>query len=179
MENPQFTEIITHLEAELRGIRTNRANPSMVENITVMAYGNPMKLLELASISTPEPQQIVIQPWDQSLVQAIESAVAADEKLQASPAVDGQLIRISLPPLTEERRRDLVKLVGTITEQSRVQVRKVREQLLKDAKASEKSGEISEDEYFRIEKDVQSQVDAANQQIEQHAAAKEKELMTV
>jgi ribosome recycling factor len=179
MQNTQFTPIITHLEEELRGIRTNRANPSMVESITVMAYGSPMKLLEVASISTPEPQQIVIQPWDKSLLQVIESAIAADPKLQASPAVDGEIIRISLPPLTEDRRKDLVKLMGTITEQARIQVRKIREQLLKDAKTKEKAGDMSEDDYFRIEKDIQTQVDEANAAIEAHAAAKEKELMTV
>ena len=179
MQQTKFTETITHLEEELRGIRTNRANPSMVENITVLAYGSPMKLLEVASISTPEPQQIVIQPWDKSLLHAIESAVAADEKLQASPAVDGEVIRISLPPLTEDRRKDLVKLVGSITEQARIQVRKIREQLLKDAKTKEKAGEMSEDEYFRVEKDIQAQVDAANVAIEEHAPAKEKELMTI
>ncbi len=179
MYKEQFVKVITHLEEELRGLRTNRANPSMVENIPVQAYGSTMKLLEVASISAPEPQQLVVQPWDQTLLKPIEVAIAADQKLQVNPVVDGTIIRIALPQLTEERRRDLVKLMGSMVEQSRIQVRKVREDLLKAAKTQEKAGEISEDEYFRIEKEVQAEVDAANASIEDHAVAKTKELMTV
>lgn len=175
----EFQSAINHLRDALNGVRTNRANPSMVENLAVQAYGSTMKLLEVASIAAPEPQLLTIQAWDQSLIPAIEAAIREDEKLQVSPVVDGQLIRIPLPALTEERRRDLVKIVGGIIEEARIHVRKIREDLMKTVKSDQKQGALSEDELFRAEKEIQEAVDAANKTIQELADAKEKDLMSL
>lgn len=178
IDTAQFEKALEQMHSAFSAVRTGRANPAMVENISVTAYESQMKLQELASISTPEPQTLVIQPWDGSVIQAIESALR-DSELDVSPVVDGELIRISFPPLTEEKRTEFVKRIHEKAENARVAIRKTREQLLKDFKQQQKNGDISEDEYFREEKDVQATVDSYNKKIEEAVEQKEKELMTI
>lgn len=173
-----YQSIIDTLEQQLQMVRANNANPAMVENIKVEAYNSTMSLQELASISVPEPQQLLIQPWDHAVVQAIEKALRESD-MDVNPVVDGEVIRITFAPMTEEKRRDMVKLMSEKVENARVAVRKVREAALKAYKQQEKDGEIGEDDYFAQEKAIQADVDAANTRIEEMAKAKEDALMKV
>jgi ribosome recycling factor len=180
MEHPEqaFERALQALKTELGQLRAGRSNPAMVESIPVQAYQSTMKLLEVASITAPEARLLVIQPWDRSLIKEIEAALRASE-LGLEPAVDGEVIRISFPPLTEEKRKELVKVVNEKLEEARIAVRKAREEALKDWKGQEKAGEISEDDYFRKEKQLQQHVDQTNAKIKDLGEAKEKELMTL
>lgn len=159
-------------------MRANQASPSIIENTPVQAYESTMKLQEVASITAPEPQQLVVQPWDVTLLKDIESALR-EHPMDLNPVVESEVIRIAFPPLTEEKRRELVKMMGEKVEQARISVRRMREDLLKEHKEAEKAGDLSKDEYFRKEKEVQEQVDAANTEIKNIADKKEQELMTV
>jgi ribosome recycling factor len=173
-----FDQPIAHLKQELSVIHTNRANPSLVQDVLVEAYESQMKLVELANITAPEPQLLLIQPWDGSVTKAIETALQQSD-VQVNPVVDSQVIRISFPPLTEERRKELVKVVHQKVEDARIAIRKVREEVLKELKEQEKNGDISEDDYFREEKEVQQSVDAHNNTVKDISEKKESELMTV
>lgn len=178
MLESEFNSIRTKLHEELGNLRTGRANPALIEGVQVEAYGSVMKLQELASINAPEPQTLVVQPWDKSVVKAIESALQQSE-LDLNPVVDGELLRISFPPLTEERRAEMVKLMHEKIEDARVAARKVREDHLKELKAQQKDGSLSEDEYFRMEKEIQQEMDKFNNEAKEIAESKEQELMTV
>ncbi len=178
MSKDQFEQVIEGLQEELRSIRANQATPSLVENITIQAYNTQMKIQEVATISVPEPQMLVIQPWDKTIMKDLESGLR-DCEYNFSPVVDGDVVRISFPPLTEEKRKELVKLMNEKIENGRIALRKIREDELKQLKQQEKDGEISEDDYFRQEKEMQQLIDTYNQQIKDIAEKKEKELMTV
>lgn len=178
IDTQQFEEVIKHFTAELQHVRTGRAAPSLIESIPVQAYGSTMRIQELAAITAPEPQTLVIQPWDMSTVRAIETALRECD-YHFNPVVDGQILRVNFPPLTEEKRRDLVKIVNHKAEEARISVRKVREEQLKEAKEAEKNGDISEDVLHRFEKDIQAATDDANAKIKTKVEVKEKELMTI
>lgn len=178
MEKEQFEQILQHTKEELQAMHTGRANPALIEEVKVQAYGSTMTVQELGSILVPEPQQLLIQPWDKTVIKDIEKALRESD-LHLNPVVDSDSIRITFPQLTEEKRKELVKFMHEKIEEARIAVRKVREQLLKDMKAQEKAGEISEDEFFRQEKGVQQIVDAYNTKLEELSSTKEKELMTV
>ncbi|MFH1426661.1 MAG: ribosome recycling factor [Candidatus Kerfeldbacteria bacterium] len=178
MFEEKANKAIENLKTELAGLRTSQATPTLVERITVDAYGSPMQLQELASISAPEPQLLVVQPWDKNQMKAIESALS-DSDLGINPVVDGEIIRIAFPPLTEEKRTEMVKVMNDKVEDARIAVRKIREEHLKNLKKLQKDGDLSEDDYFRQEKEVQDTVDSVNNTIKEVAEAKEKELMTV
>lgn len=175
----EFDKALEHFHTELRSIHTNRATPSIVEDLGVDAYGSVMRLQELASITAPEPQQLVIQPWDQTLIKAIETALRDHAGLQLSPVVDGVIIRLHFPPLTEERRREIIKLVHQKAEEARISLRKTREDQLRARKAQQKTGELSEDDYFREEKTIQTEVDRVNKAIAAASEQKEAELLTI
>ena len=136
---------IQSLEEDLAGIRTGRAHPALVEKLHVEYYGVPTPLMQLASISVPEPRSLLIRPFDASTLKAIERAILASD-LGLTPNNDGKAIRLNLPPLTEERRRDLVKLVHHRAEEGRVAVRNVRRDMIKDLREFEKEKMISEDD---------------------------------
>ena len=178
MTNDEFDKAIAHLKKELSQIRTGSANPSLVENIAVSTYDSKMPLNELAAITVSDQQLLIIQPWDINIIKDIEIALTKSEQ-QFNPVVDGEKIRISFPPLTEERRTEMVKLMHQKVEECRVSVRKIREEAIKKIKTEEKAGNISEDEYFREEKNIQSEVDEYNTSIKEIADSKEKDLMTV
>jgi ribosome recycling factor len=169
---------IESLGETLSGIRTGRASPALVERLSVEYYGAPTPLMQLASISVPEPRQLMIKPFDGSTLKNIERAIMISE-LGLTPNNDGKVIRLNLPVLTEDRRRDLVKVVHTHLEESRVAVRNVRRDLIKDLREFEKEKMISEDDLKYAEEELQKLTDKFVEQIEAVGVKKEKEIMEV
>lgn len=169
---------VQSLEEDLSGIRTGRASPSLVERLQVEYYGAPTPLVQLASISVPEPRALLIRPFDATSLKAIERGILASD-LGLTPNNDGKVIRLNLPPLTEERRRDLVKVVHTRLEESRVAVRNIRRDLMKDLKEFEKEKLISEDDLEKAEEELQKLTDKVVQQIDGIGLHKEHEIMEV
>lgn len=169
---------IQALEEDLAGIRTGRANPALVEKLHVDYYGSPTPLIQLASISVPEARSLLIRPFDASTLKAIERAILASE-LNLTPNNDGKAIRLNLPPLTEERRRDLVKLVHHRLEDSRVAVRNVRRDVIKDLRDYEEEKMISEDDRKRGEEELQKITDRFIEEINLIGENKQKEIMEV
>ena len=169
------TEVIAQ---EFAGIRTGKASPDLVTNLMVEAYGTHMRLKELAAVTTPDPRLILIQPWDVSTVEAVRKALE-ESKLGISPQVDGKLIRLPIPPLSEERRQDLVKATRKLAEEGRVSIRACRRHALDEVKKIQKAGEITEDQMEGAEKDVQKLTDQYVEEIEKSLTAKEGELMKV
>ncbi|KKS37455.1 MAG: Ribosome-recycling factor [Parcubacteria group bacterium GW2011_GWA2_42_14] len=172
----KLNKIIEHFKSEIAVLRTGRATPALVENLPVDYYGTKTPLKALASISTPDPRQILIQPWDKGALQPIEKAIQVSQ-LGLNPAVDGVYIRLNLPQLTEERRKDLIKLLGQKAEETKISVRKTREEALREVDEQEKKKEISEDEKFRKKSEAQKTVDEINKKIEEIVNGKEKEIM--
>lgn len=173
---PKLEKVLADLRAELVGLRTGRATPALVEGMAVEAYGGRQPLKALAAISTPEPRSLLIQPWDRSLLPAIEKAIQASP-LGLAPIADRDAIRLTLPMLTEERKRDLVRLSREKLEASRINLRRLRDEAMKAIDAREKAGEISEDERFRSRQEVEKTVGEYNRKIEEMGAAKEREIM--
>ncbi len=169
---------IQSLENDLAVIRTGRANPALVERLSVIYYDTPTPLMQLASISVPEPRSILIRPFDPSTLKDVERAILASD-LGLTPNNDGKSIHLNLPPLTEERRRDLVKVVHARVEEARVAVRNVRRDTLNDMRDFEKEKLISEDELERGEEDLQKLTDRFIEVINKHGQEKEKEIMEV
>jgi len=169
---------IQALEEDLVGIRTGRANPSLVERLPVEYYGMETPLLQLATISAPEPRVLMIRPFDPSTLKIIEKAILASE-LGLTPNNDGKVIRLNLPMLTEERRRDLVKVVHTRLEESRIAIRNVRRDELKDLKDFEKEKMISEDDLKVGEEEMQKLTDRYIAEIDKLGDHKQKEIMEV
>jgi ribosome recycling factor len=166
------------LEEDLAGVRTGRASPALVEKLHVDYYGAPTPLMQLASISVPEARQLMIKPYDPSTIKAIERAIMASE-LGLNPNNDGKAIRLNLPPLTEERRRDLVKFVHARLEESRVAMRNVRRDTIKDLKEYEHEKLITEDDLKKAEEELQKMTDRYTQHVDQVGQKKEKEIMEV
>lgn len=178
IDKTHFEDVVNSLQKDLATIRTGRATPSLLENIQVEAYGSFMPLQQVASITAPEPRMLIVQPWDQQTVKEVEKAIRQSE-LGLNPAVDGVLIRVPFPALTEDKRKELVKLMHTKLEEAKIKMRQVRENILKDWKTKKTAGELSEDEFFRLEKELKELVEATNQQIEELGSAKEQDMMTL
>ncbi|QQS61312.1 MAG: ribosome recycling factor [Candidatus Moraniibacteriota bacterium] len=170
--------VIVFAREEFAKIRTGRANASLVQDLRVDAYGSLTPLNQLATISVPEPRTIAISPWDKQVLASIEKAVRNSD-VGITPLNDGNTIRLILPTLNEETRKDLVKKVNVKAEEARIRVRTIRENYLRGVDSKEESGEISEDEKFSQRKDIQKYVDEYNQKIESIRSEKEKEVMTV
>lgn len=166
------------LETDLSGIRTGRASPALVERMQVEYYGSIMQLIQMASISVPEARQLLIRPFDPSSLKTIERAILASD-LGITPMNDGKCIRLNLPQLTEERRRDLVKLVRNRLEEARVAIRNIRRDVIKDLREFEKEKLIAEDEMEKGEKELQELTDLMIEKIEEIGLLKEKEIMEV
>jgi ribosome recycling factor len=166
------------LKHELGGLRTGRAAASMLEPVQVEAYGTHMPLNQLATVSVPEPRLLSVQVWDKSMVKAVEKAIV-DSNLGLSPATEGQVLRLRIPELNEERRKELVKVAHKYAEAAKVAVRHVRRDGLDTVKKLEKSREISEDDQKRLDNEVQKATDASIAEIDQLLSAKEKEILTV
>ncbi len=166
------------LEDDLAGIRTGRASPALVEKLPVEYYGTPTPLIQLASIGVPEPRQLLIRPYDASTLKNIERAILASD-LGLTPNNDGKAIRLNMPPLTEERRRDLVKVVRSRAEEARISVRNVRRDIIRDLREYEQEKLISEDELKRGEEELQKITDKYIEKIDEMGERKENEIMEV
>ncbi|MCS6818586.1 MAG: ribosome recycling factor [Chitinophagales bacterium] len=168
---------LEHFEYELSKIRAGKANPSMLEDVEVEAYGSRSPLVQLANISTPDAKTITIQPWDASLLQAIERGIMM-ANIGLTPQNDGKIIRLNIPPLTEERRKDLVKQARQEAETARVSVRNIRRDANEKIKKLIKDG-LPEDSGKKAEADIQNITNDYTRKIEKHLEIKEKEIMTV
>ena len=170
----RMKKALEHTLHEFSSIHTGKATPSMVENVTVEAYGTQMRLKECAAITTPDPRLIVIQPWDVSLVKAVEKGIQV-ANLGFNPIADGKLLRVPLPEMSRERREEFVKVAHKMAEEGRVHVRNVRRECLEGLKKAK----LSEDETKRLEKEIQTITDKTIKDIGDHLANKEKELLAV
>ncbi len=174
----EMKKIIDHLKTEYSHLQIGRASASLVEGVMVEAYGSMQALKGLAHISVPDAKTIQIQPWDKSVLQAIEKGIMM-ANLGLNPSNDGIVVRINIPPLTEERRRDLTKVVHKLAEDARISVRHARQGVMDKIKGQEKAKEISEDIAKGLEKKLQEKVDAMNREIETLAKGKEADVMKV
>ena len=166
------------LEASLATIRAGRANAAVLDQITVDYYGSPTPINQVASIASPDPRSLLIQPWDKSIMKGIEKAILASD-LGINPQNDGIAIRLVFPPLTEERRKDLVKQTKKYGEEAKVAIRNIRRAAIEKYKKQQKASEITEDDYKGIEKDVQKLTDDYSKEIEKIMEKKEKELTAI
>ena len=166
------------LKKEFAGLRTGRASASLLDPVMVEAYGATMPLVQLATISVPEPRLLTVQVWDKAMVKAVEKAIR-DAGLGLNPAAEGQNVRVPIPPLNEERRAELVKVAHRYTEQAKVSVRNVRRDGMDALKKMEKDGLINQDQQRQHGQDVQGMTDGHIQRVDDVLAAKEKEIMQV
>lgn len=172
---PEMEKKIEHLEAELKKIRADRATPSLVEDIVVDCFDQRLPLKQLAAISCPEQRQILVQPWDRSYTKDIIVALQkAESKL--SPMIENESIRITLPPLTEEYRTSLLKILSQKKEEARVEIKRVREEAWRKIQDKTQKGEITEDDKFKAKDDLQKIVDNYNKQIEESVERREKDI---
>jgi ribosome recycling factor len=169
---------VDYLVHEFASVRTGKASPSLVENIDVHAYGSSMKLKQLALITTPEARLLVVQPFDAGTVQDIERALK-ESKIGITPAVDGKIIRLPIPELSEERRKELARSLGKMAEEARVHVRANRRSALDEAKKLKASGGLSEDAMHDLETEIQKLTDRFVKSIDDHLRHKEAEIMKV
>ncbi len=169
---------VDYMAHEFAAVRTGKASPGLVENVDVQAYGSAMKLKQLALITTPEPRLLVVQPFDAGTVRDIEKALS-ESKIGITPSVDGKIIRLPIPELSEERRKDLVRSLGKMAEEARVRVRGNRRSALDEAKKLKTSGQLTEDGLRDLEDEVQKLTDRFVKSIDDHLSRKEAEIMKV
>lgn len=174
----QFEGALEHFENETGKLRTGRANPSLVEGLLVDYYGSRTPLKQIATISVPEARSIFIQPWDKGSLLAVAAAIRESD-LGLNPSDDGNVIRLVLPALTEDRRRELVKVLSARAEDARISIRNIREEIWRDIQVIEKEGFVSEDDKFRGRDDLQKIVDEYNAHVDVIRKKKEEEVMTV
>jgi ribosome recycling factor len=172
----ELKNVVTHFESELQEFRTGRAQISMVENILVDAYGSKTPLMHVAALSTPDPRSILIKPWDRSVMPAIGEAIQKSS-LGLAPIADSEQIRITIPAPTEERRKEMVKLMGKKTEEARISIRRTRDDLWKAIQEGEREGEISEDQKFSQKEKMEKMIEQYNGRIGEIAEKKEKEIL--
>jgi ribosome recycling factor len=166
------------LKKELGGLRTGRASPSLLESVSVSAYGSTMPLNQLSTVSAPEPRLLVVQVWDRSMAKAVDAAIR-EAGLGLNPQSEGQVIRVPIPPLSEERRKELTKIAHKYAEQARVSVRNVRRDGLEALKKREKDRDITQDQHRKLDKDVQTLTDDTIKKVDETLAHKEKEILHV
>jgi len=174
----RMKKAVEALQNEFNTLRTGRASPALFDKIRVEYYGNPTPLNQVATISAPEARLVVIQPWDKSIIGDIEKAIQKSE-LSVNPSNDGKVIRISIPPLTEERRKEFVKIAKNMAEQSRVSIRNTRRDANDELKNAEKDGTISEDDLKRAEDEVQKLTDSYVAQVNDKLEEKEEEILEI
>lgn len=175
----RFAAAVQHFEAELKKVRTGRAHPSMLDSLHVEVYGQKMPLNQVANIMAPEAQMLTITPFDPSNLQAIVGAIRADQGLGLNPSDDGRLVRVPIPPLTEERRKQIVKQTSEKVEDARIALRNVRQDALKEAKRMKDAKEISEDDLKRTEKSIDDFMADFGGKIDAAFKEKEKEILTI
>lgn len=174
----RMQQVIAATKKSFAAVRTGRANPALLDRIVVSYYGTPTPLTQMAGISAPEPRLLVISPWDKNSIKDIERAILSSD-LGLTPTNDGSVIRLAIPPLTEERRKELVKIVRKDTEDFRVAVRNIRRDLNEAVKKMEKNGDISEDESRRVQDEIQDLTNKYIAEIDNLLAQKEKEILEV
>ena len=174
----KMARAVEAMERDLQGVRTGRASTALVERIHVDYYGTQTALNQLAGISVPEPHQIVIQPWDRSVLTAIEKAIIKSD-IGVTPTVDGAVVRLSFPPLTEERRRELVRLVHRRMEEARVEIRNLRREAAEQIKKIEREGAVGTDESHRVLEALQRTTDRHVANVDRVGGAKEDEVLEV
>lgn len=167
-----------HFKFEMSKIRTGRANPSLVEDLLVDYYGTKTPLKQIANINVPEPRTLLIQPWGRDALANIEAAIKISD-LNLTPNNDGEVIRISIPALNEERRIELVKMLNKKAEEARISVRNIREDIWREIQELEKNGEIAEDDKFRGKERLQEAINEYNKKIDEMREKKEQEILTV
>ncbi|MEO0464798.1 MAG: ribosome recycling factor [Pseudomonadota bacterium] len=173
----RMTGAVEALKGDLSGLRTGRANTSLLDPVQVEVYGAMMPLNQVATVSAPEPRMLSVQVWDKSNLTAVEKGIA-HANLGLNPMIDGQTLRLPMPDLTEERRKDLAKLAGQYAEKAKIAIRNVRRDAMESLKADEKKKEISEDDRKRLEDEVQKLTDAHVKDTDEAAAKKEQEILT-
>lgn len=175
---PKMEKAVERLKEEIRKLRTGRANPAMVENLTVDYYGAKSPIKQVASVNIPEPRLIVITPWSKDSLVDIEKSIN-EAQLGLNPTNDGQVIRIAIPPLNEERRTELVKVLGKYAEEARVMVRNAREEAWDEIQDLEKNGKMGEDDKFKGKEKLQKLIDEYNGKVEEIKEKKEREIMEI
>ncbi len=175
----RFEAAIAHFEDELKKVRTGRAHPSMLDSIKVEAYGQPTPLNQIANVMAPEPQMLTITPFDPSNIQSIAAAIRADQALGLNPSDDGRIIRVPIPPLTEERRKQIVKQASEKVEEAKIALRNVRQDAFKEIKRLKDAKELSEDDQKRAEKAIDDLISGFNVKIDAIFKDKEKEILTI
>lgn len=174
----KFQSALEYLKSQYAQLQIGRASAGLVEGLDVESYGSMQPLKTLSNISIPDAQSIVIQPWDKSVISSIEKAIRESD-LNLNPNSDGTIIRLNLPPLTEERRKDLVKIVNKMAEEAKITVRQEREKVHKKIKDGEKNSEYTEDDVKSLEKDLQKSVDDTNAKIDELKKHKDTDIMSV
>ena len=174
----RMTGALDALKKEFSGLRTGRASASLLEPVHVDAYGSSLPLTQVGTISVPEPRMLTVQVWDKALVSHVDKAIR-EAGLGLNPMADGQLVRVPIPPLNEERRKELQKVAGKYAEQARVAVRNVRRDGMDSLKKLEKDGHVSEDEIKKHEKEIQALTDETIKKIDETLSGKEKEILQV
>lgn len=173
---PELDKVINYLKKELARIQTTRVTPALVENIVVDVFGNKLPLKQLGAITTPEPRQIVIQPWDNSYIESIEKTLSR-AGIGGSPVVDKDIIRINFPPLTEESRKNLLRVISLKQEEARKTVRRWREEAWREIQEEAREGKIREDDKYRAKDELQELIDEYNGKIEEMGERKKKEIL--
>lgn len=171
-----FEDAIKHLKSELIQIRTGRANPALVENLKIDCYGIMTPLNQVANLSAPDPASIVIQPWDKNIIKEIEKSIQTSP-LGLNPVNEGNIIRIPITPLTEEKRIEIVKIVSEKVEQAKVSIRNIREDIWKNIKEQKTEGKITEDDLYKYQKELQTIIDDNNERISKIGEEKETDIM--
>lgn len=176
--NQKIEDSIHHFKVELAGIRAGRANPALIENVIIDAYGGKMKLIELGNISVPQPSLLTVQLWDASILQNVLKGIQ-EANLGLNPSNDGTLIRLPIPPLTQERREEFIKILHQRLEEAKVALRQIRQDFRNAWKTAQGKNEIGEDEFFRREKILQELVDKKIAEVEEIGKGKEEELTQI
>lgn len=174
----KFERVLQNVEEDFETVRVGRAKPSLIENLGVMAYGGRMRLMEVATISAPDPNMLIVSPFDKSLMREIEKAIAESE-MQLSPAVSGDIIRIVIPSLTQERRLDFVKLLKQKSESGKVMLRQARQDIKEKIDALKERKEVSEDDIFMLLEQLDKITGEMNEKVEEMSRVKETEIMSV
>ncbi|MDB5159913.1 MAG: frr, ribosome recycling factor [Candidatus Saccharibacteria bacterium] len=175
----RFSAAVAHFEDELKKVRTGRAHPGMLDGVHVEVYGQRMPLNQVANVTAPEAQMLTISPFDPSNIQPIAAAIRQDQSLGLNPSDDGRVIRVPIPPLTEERRKLLVKQTSEKVEEARITLRNVRQDALKEAKRKKDAKELSEDDLKGIEKSIDASIVTYNGKLDAAFKEKEKDILTL
>ncbi len=175
----RILQAVDHFKEEIKKIRTSRAHPAMLDGIFVEVYGSKLPLNQTANITAADPQLLQITPFDPANVQAISEAIRQNQNLGFNPSDDGRIVRVPVPQLNEERRLQLVKQLGDKVEECRISIRNVRQDGIKEAKSMKNNKILSEDDYVRVEKDLDKTVAETQSQIDEISASKQKEILTI